>query len=196
MILQSSGANSKDDLDSTYIMSRIPYALTAIALAGVPLAIMPGLMFEYEIIPKLLVLLVASAGLALCWTTWYTGAGAFAASRHGRILLGLFALQAASLVISTFLSPNPGLALAGSASRRYGLVIQLAVLFFALMSASCVAARRNWFTTIMFILAGASGCVAAYAIAQYAGWDPLLSRRLYTTFYDGDLIRTPGTLGH
>jgi O-antigen ligase len=67
---------------------------------------------------------------------------------------------------------------------------------FSLMAAATVAAHGESFRKILIAIAGSSGVIALYAVAQYAGLDPLLSQHLYTFSYHGELLRVPGTLGH
>src|SRR3954471_17713519 len=114
--------------DSKTLSYRAALLFLLLAVAGVPLAFAPGLLLEYEVIPKLVVLRISTAGLLACWPAWYPGVRGLLETRHGRIFAGLLCLQAPSVVISTALAPQPELALAGSAWRRYGVVPQLALL--------------------------------------------------------------------
>ena len=175
---------------------RIATAFIVLAMAGVPLAIAPGLSLEYEVLPKLLILLAATAGLLFCWNAWYSGAAALLATKRGRWLAGALGALAASAAISTLLSARPELALAGSPARRYGLVIQAAMALFAFLAASCLVGHPRRLRVVLAAVACVSGVISLYAIAQYARWDPLLPVKLYTIQYEGNMVRIPGTLGH
>jgi O-antigen ligase len=205
-MLKAMGASpySAPDVGNYYSKTRVSATLSyraalifvLLAVAGVPLAFAPGLLLEYEVIPKLVVLLISTAGLLACWPAWYPGVRGLVETRQGQIFAGLLCLQAASLVVSTAVAPQPELALAGSAWRRYGVAPQLALLVLAFLTASAVAARRSLLSAVLPGIAVASGIASIYAVVQYAGWDPFLSRSLYTTHYYGDLLRVPSTLGH
>ena len=47
--------------------ARMAVALAAIAIAGVPLLIAPGVTLDYETTPRLVLLLVSTAGILLCF---------------------------------------------------------------------------------------------------------------------------------
>ena len=167
-----------------------------LAAAGVPLAFAPGLLLEYEVLPKLLVLLLATAGLLICRQAWYPGLRALTATPRGRLFVLLLCLQVASLLVSTAFAPQPELALAGSGWRRYGAVTQVALAALGLLAASLVAGRPSLLKPVFSGIGAAAGIASIYAILQYAGWDPFLSPSLYTTHYNGEVLRVPATLGH
>jgi hypothetical protein len=172
-------------------------ALAAIAMAGVPLLIAPGLTLEYETTPKLVLLLVSTAGLLLCYRAWWPGAVALIETRRGRLFAGILAAQFLSLLAATAFSAQPSLSLAGSSWRRYGLVTQLTLALFSLTIAALAAAHAASLRKILLVIAGSSGVIAIYALAQSAGFDPLLPRASYIiTYWNGELARGPGTLGH
>ena len=80
------------------------------AIALIALILTPGLLFYFDVTPKLLVLLVA-AGVALV------------PMRRSR-LMGLVILTLISLALSTALSPNPALSFYGTRWRQYGALAQ------------------------------------------------------------------------
>jgi O-antigen ligase len=102
-----------------------------------------------------------------------------------------------SLAISTALSRNPSLSLFGTNWRRFGAVEQAAVLLFACAVARNTAARPDRMRVILRGVALAGIVAAAYGIAQYFGWDPVLPKSAY---HIGDgiwtIVRPPGTLGY
>jgi O-antigen ligase len=168
----------------------------ALGMAGGILAIAPGILLENDVIPKLLALLIGAAGLLLCWPVWSAGASVLLRSGRGRLLAVVLALQLVSVAFSTAVSPQPALALAGSGWRRYGLVTQFALVVFAFLAACCAAIRPRIVRVVLFAIAASAALVSIYAIAQYAGWDPFLSRKSYTIDYNGEMLRIPATLGH
>jgi hypothetical protein len=174
----------------------VPAVLLTIGMCGVPLAMTPGVVLEFDVTPKLVLLLWATGALLVCHHGWWAGLAQLFGTRQGRLFGGLLALQLASSAWGTLLSAQPGLSFAGSAWRRYGFVTQFSLMLFSLASAATLA---RWPDTLRKILEGITACssvIALYAIAQYAGLDPFLSRALYTTYYNGQMLRVPGTLGH
>jgi hypothetical protein len=92
---------------------------------------------------------------------------------------------------------NPALSLGGSNWRYWGLLTQLAALGFAYLVAACCAGHPGRLRVLLRSVAAGGLIVAAYGIAQYFGWDPLLDARGYHT---GEgifaIVRPPSTLGH
>lgn len=150
----------------------------AVTLVTVPLLILPGLVFHYDVTPKVVTLLVGAAAAAVLY-------------RPLRALDWLLVVQAASLALSTALSFDPALSLAGSNWRRMGLAVQLALLIVAHVAARAPVPR------LLRAIAASGGLAAAYGISQYFGLDPLVPRNSY---HVGEgvwtIVRPPGTLGH
>jgi O-antigen ligase len=161
-------------------------ALIAV-LALVPLAILPAVFFYFDVTPKILVLLLGTAAALLFGAR---GKGP-ALSAHQRWLHRVLALQAASLLLSTALSSDRALSLAGSNWRRLGLIVQLALLAYTYLLSGLAPHR------LLRAIAASGLAVSAYGIAQYSGWDPWLPKESYHISEGVWLIvRPPGTLGH
>ena len=165
--------------------------LLSAILALLPLILAPGLLFYYDITPKIVVLLTGTAiGLLV-------RREAQARSTELRIFGMLLLAQGASLALSTVFSSDVALSLGGSMWRRFGLLTQLAALLFAWTAAQWAAgdARRVRHLIRVIVVAGVPA--AAYGILQYFGWDPLIDRSLY---HIGEapltIVRPPGTLGY
>jgi O-antigen ligase len=162
----------------------MPLILAAgIALAA--LIITPGWLFYFDVTPKIIVLLIATA-VALALSVRQRGL-----RLPPRTFTALLALTAASLALSTALSTNRGVSLIGTTWREFGLVPQLAVLAFAWLAAT-VDARP-----LLRAIAIAGSLAALYGIAQYFGIDPFLPAAGY---HIGEgvwtIVRPPGTLGY
>ena len=149
------------------------------AIAAIALILAPGVTFNFDIVPKLVILLMA-AGLA-----------AFPARRSRFLYLAI--LTAVSLAVSTALSSRPSLSFFGSGWRRYGALTQIAVLLLA-WSVYGEARRVTVFLRVVTI---AGLITALYGIAQYLGWDPFLPAAAY---HIGEgvwtIVRPPSTLGY
>jgi len=153
--------------------------LQAAAIALIALILTPGLSFYYDITPKLVVLLLAS--------------GVTLVPVRGSKLMGLVILTLASLALSTALSPNPALSFYGAHWRRYGALTQAAVLMFAW----ALSTQTHRIGLILRAVSSAGALTAAYGIAQYFGWDPILPAAAY---HVGEgvftIVRPPSTLGY
>lgn len=159
-------------------------------VALVPLIIAPGLLFYFDVTPKIVLLLIgAGAGLFLFRPRRLT------VPREGKWLLILLAIQAASLALSTALSMRVSTSVFGTNWRRFGLVAQLATLLFtALAAADLAGGRLRLYLRAITVTAIP---ISVYGIAQYFGWDPWLPKEAY---HIGEgiwtIVRPPGTLGY
>jgi O-antigen ligase len=158
-------------------------ALTAAVLALVTLAIAPGLLFYFDITPKVVALLLGAA-VALPWLA-RRSLGRFEA------LVALFWL---GLLVSTLLSPAPEFSIHGSTWRRLGLVTWTAVLAIACVCAQLDPAGRN---QVLRAVSLSGGAAALYGIGQFFGWDPWLPPAAYH-IGEGEwtIVRPPGPLGY
>jgi O-antigen ligase len=155
--------------------------IQAVLIGLVALILTPGAFFYFDVTPKLTVLLAGASLLCLARTG--------VVDRRFSVLL---ALSLASAAISTALSSNPTLSLYGSTWRRFGLIAYAAVLVVAW---SIHQTRDRAAVARGVGIAGA--LTAVYGIAQYFGYDPILSGAGY---HVGEgiwtIVRPPGTLGY
>ena len=155
--------------------------LQAAAIALIALILTPGLLFYFDVTPKLVVLLLA-AGVTLV------------PMRRCK-LMGLVILTLGSLAISTALSPNPALSFYGTHWRQYGALTQAALLIFAW--ALSAQAQRIGAGFVLRAISAAGAVTALYGIAQYLGWDPILPAAAY---HVGEgiwsIVRPPSSLGY
>lgn len=160
--------------------------------ATLPVVIAPGILFYFDVTPKLVFLLISTAIALVLWR------GVLPLdSRLNRIFLLLLAAQALSVVVSTALSTHPALSLGGGNWRRFGLISQLTVLLFAALVASDCAAGKERVTLYLSALVLGGIPVALYAMLQYFGWDPWLPKQLYHAGEDTwSIVRPPSTMGH
>ena len=170
--------------------------LVPLIAALVPLIITPGLLFHFDITPKVGLLLLGVAALLAPWRILNDSVTTLWNTSLGRLYIICLGLQLASFGISTWLSVDPFLSLDGSEWRRLGLYTFAAVSLFAVLAVGSLRTagslqRLLWACSISTIP------VAAYGIAQYFGLDPLLPAAAY---HAGEgpytIVRPPGTLGH
>src|ERR1017187_239279 len=166
--------------------------LAALVIPLVALIVTPGLLFYFDVTPKLVALLAIAAAMLIVWTfrspvrmrgfPWFSPV----------LLFGL-----GSLALSTVFSSNPALSLYGTAWRRYGALSQAGILVIAFLAATYTAGRVERATVIVRGISTAALLAAMYGIAQYCGWDPLLPGSAY---HIGEgiwsIVRPPGTLGY
>ncbi|MEO8657522.1 MAG: O-antigen ligase family protein [Bryobacteraceae bacterium] len=171
--------------------------LLPVVAALTVLLIVPGLLFHFDVTPKVAVLLVGTAVCLLDLTGVRRAMETLWAQRRGRWLIAILAAQWCSLALSTALSSHPELSVAGSAWRRFGLVTQTGLLVFTLLLAGWLVLdagnlKRFFRATIV------TGILASlYGILQYFGVDPILSAHAYMAGEaEWTIVRPPSTLGH
>ncbi len=166
--------------------------LAAVVIPLVTLIVTPGLLFYFDVTPKLVVVLGATAALLVVWA-FRSPARMRGFPWFAPVLL----LALGSLAVSTIFSSNPALSLYGTAWRRYGTLSQAGILIIAFIIATHTAGRAERATAILRGISAGSLVVAMYGIAQYCGWDPLLPGSAY---HIGEgiwtIVRPPGTLGY
>src|SRR6185295_5949142 len=122
--------------------------LLSAILALLPLTITPGLLFYYDVTPKIVVLLVGVAiAAALGWRRARVTAPAM------RLFGMLLIAQALSLVISTVFSTDRALSFGGSNWRRFGLVTQCAMLLLAWITAQFAAENPDRLRSLLRVMA-------------------------------------------
>jgi O-antigen ligase len=164
-------------------------------IALISLVITPGVLFYFDITPKI-VLLFAGTAAALIWVA-FSGISITGKSKTFTIFSGLLLLNVVSLAVSTAISTRPGLSVFGSNWRRFGSVAQVTICLLAWLVAIGCAGRPNRVRTVLRSVSVAGAVSAAYGILQYLGWDPLLPVVSYQVASPaGMLIRPPGTLGY
>ncbi len=166
--------------------------LLPLIVALVPLVIAPGLVFYFDVTPKVALLL---AGVALTLPSF--APGKLWARREGRWLCGMLAIQAASLILSTALSSRAGMSVFGTSWRRFGLITQFAILLFTALAAADLAGSRTQLRLYLRAIALAALPISLYGVAQYFGWDPWIPKQAYHVgegFWT--IVRPPSTLGY
>ncbi len=163
----------------------------------IPILTLPFWLFYFDITPKIAVLLLGAA-VACALLPWrFQTLRDFAKTPAGRRIAWLLGLQGIALAISTAASTNPWLSIGGGNWRMYGLVTQLALLLFMLLAAAAIAQGEVTLQPVLRAIAASGSLIAAYAILQYFGWDPLLPP---VTYHIGEgvwtIVRPPGTIGH
>ena len=160
-------------------------AVIALAAVLIPLLLTPGLLFYYDVTPKLLALLFfCAAALILSLRR---------APRFVRRLPWILVMQAVALALATAYSTHAALSFSGGTWRRFGAVGQAAVLVFVLLAYPYL----REISTLARAVVASGGAIAVYAISQYFGFDPFLPAASYHAgIAEFTIVRPPGTLGH
>jgi O-antigen ligase len=171
--------------------------LLPVSLALLPLLIAPGLLFYFDITPKVAAL-VAATGFALFhWRANAAGLSVLRTCRTGRWFMYLLAAQAASILAATIFSHDSVLSIVGGAWRRTGAVTELAICVFGLLIAARFASAPRTVEITLKLIAASCLLTAIYAIAQFFGLDPFLPAAPY---HAGEgiwtIVRPPSTMGN
>ncbi|HVW10395.1 MAG TPA: O-antigen ligase family protein [Bryobacteraceae bacterium] len=166
------------------------------SIAVTPLGLVTGVFISHDVIPKLVLLALGAALLLVFYPQWNPGLQALLRRRDARIFLILVAAQIVSLAVSTVLSSQMPLSIAGTVWRRFGLIGQISGLVVAVAVASVVASRPVWLTALLRSVTLCGGLASVYGILQYFRIDPFLDPRLYSIDYFGGISRPPATMGH
>jgi O-antigen ligase len=165
------------------------------AITATPLAIVPGLFLRYFTTPKIVVLYLAAALLLTSLDAWWPGLKMLAGTRRGALMCGSLLAEVVSLLASAALSKQPVLALAGTTETRLGAVTQIIAIAIAAALAGYIMLHRSFTKRVLLAMELAAFIAAVYGIAQYLGWDPLLSAELYTDHMPEAMIRPPAMFG-
>ena len=153
--------------------------LLPLAAAVVAILILPGWSFSYDVIPKVVVVLLGAA--AALWIQ----------PQRPSLLAWLVYSQIATTILAALFSSHPQLSWLGGSWRRSGAIGEAAVL---LLGLAFVAGPRERILRITVI--GALP-IALYGILQYFGIDPLIDSKLYHVGEGAfQIVRPPSTLGH
>jgi hypothetical protein len=177
--------------------------LPALALL-LPLLITPGILFHYDITPKIIILsLMVAVCLGLPGQI-STGLVALWNRKSGRWLCALAAAQSLWYAAVTGLSSRPWFSLLGSNWRRMGLLTVLALCVFAVLAAGHLSLSKSpesgepeALVALLRASVVAAIIASAYGILQYFDIDPLQAASAYNAQAgDSIIVRPPGTLGH
>ena len=168
-------------------------AVFASIIVGTPLAILPGRFDTYDTTPKLVILYLSLALLFWLPGRWWCGTAGLWRTPVGRAFYLLLILAVASLLMSSASSNDAWLSFAGTVWRRLGAINQAIIFFIGGAVGAYVYLQRSAAKTLMLGMEGAGAIASAYAILQYAGWDPVIPANLYTLGSPA-VVRPPATL--
>ncbi len=162
-----------------------------------PLLITPGILFHYDITPKVVILALVVAGCLALPRQIADTLPALWKKKSGRWLCGLAAAQMLWYAVATSLSSRPWFSLLGSNWRRMGLLTVVALCVFVVLAAAYLSTNPDGIKAILRAFAVAAIIASAYGILQYFDIDPLQAASGYhAESGDSVIVRPPGTLGH
>jgi O-antigen ligase len=172
-------------------------SLLVILITILPLAIVPGLSFHYDTVPRIVLLALSSAAilmrprrlsleLALLWRV-----------PAGRMLALVTCAHVVWFTVVCLASTRPWFSWLGNGWRRMGWGTMVSLVVFAMCSAAFFAVRRGIIVNALRGTAIAASIASLYGIGQYFDLDPLQNPASYHA-RAGDLVivRPPGTMGH
>jgi O-antigen ligase len=170
--------------------------LLPLLTALIPLLITPGLLFHYDITPKIAVLVLAAA-LALARPRIFAGElGSLLARPVGRWFCGIALFQVVWFAVVTGVSARPWFSVFGSGWRRLGLLTTIALVVFVVLAAAHLTGNPARTGPVLRAFAVAAIVASLYGIAQYFDLDPLQNAAAYhAEAGDSVIVRPPGTLG-
>jgi O-antigen ligase len=165
--------------------------LAAVAVL-IPLAIAPGLLFYFDVTPKVVVLLTGTAAALLMMPKRKAPVPSLS-----KWFLALLAIYGFALLVSTIRSTDWQLSLMGANWRRFGLLSHITALSFAAVALFTLAGRPEARLLLLRAIAGGGLIASGYGTLQYFGHDPWLPNGSYT-IGEGEwaIVRPPATLGH
>jgi O-antigen ligase len=171
--------------------------LVPLVAALVPLLITPGWLSHFDVTPKIAIFQLGAALIFLYQSANVQKIYNLLRQPAGRWLAGAVAATWMGAALATAFSTHAQLSLNGSAWRRLGLIPETGLLLFVLLTAAWLAAEPRNIRTLLRAATASGALAAAYGIAQYFGWDPLLPAKAYEVG-EGQfmIVRPPGTLGH
>lgn len=172
------------------------YLLTA-TLAVLPLLVLTGTRFGFELPKMHLAVLTSAALLAMAVprlkATWTS------APRVAQVTMGAAGLFAAVIVLATVLSDAPGLSMYGPQARFLGSFAAVATVVLVLVVPAVVSTWRD-LDVLLRVLAGVLIVFGLFAITQRLGWDlatwPAMSgRNVLATLGNANFVGVFGSLG-
>src|SRR5687767_10429956 len=118
-------------------------SLLAAVVVLIPLVITPGVLFYFDLTPKIAILLIGTAIGILMLLRQRQGPEVRRCPAIVKWFAVILGIQAISLLIGTVWSTNWELSLMGTNWRRFGLLTHLAVLGFAFLVTIAVAGRPD-----------------------------------------------------
>jgi O-antigen ligase len=161
-----------------------------------PLLILPGVLFHYDVTPKILILSFCVAASLLFAKQTAEGIAALWARRTGRWLCLLAGMQVFWYAIATATSSRVWFSVFGSNWRRMGLVTMIALSLLVILAAAQISREPGSLRTMLRAFACAAIIASAYGILQYFDIDPLQNPSGYhAQAGDSTIVRPPGPLG-
>src|SRR4051812_12160418 len=111
------------------------HVLVPLTAALVPLIMSPGLLFHFDITPKVALLLIAVSAILVRPAALQENLASVLSTSYGKWFSAILLLQLISFATSAFFSTDRWLSIDGSEWRRLGLYTFAAVVFFAVVAA-------------------------------------------------------------
>ena len=181
------GRRSKPDLALFWLSMSL--------LILVPLAFSTSVYTKY-VLPKFVILLVGSSALLLLLAIVFFSAGAHPNPFRSN-LTKIVCLYFITVAVSTLFGVAPVTSLFGSHFNYMGLITRICFLIFFISLMVGIGASEHRLQSALWVVSAAGFLVALYAVVQSLGFDPFMSRSVYTfASPEGPIVRVSGSLGH
>jgi O-antigen ligase len=166
-------------------------------VALIPLLMTPGLLFHYDSLPKVALLVLAMSIALMRPGRVARDLEELWKLKTGKCLCLLAAVQVVWSAVATTASSRVLFSVFGSNWRRLGLITIAALAVFVVLAAAHLIRQPRHVTVVLRAMTIAAIGVSLYTIAQYFNIDPLQDSAGYQA-QDGDftIVRPPGSLGH
>ncbi len=161
----------------------------------VPLALSTSVYTKY-VLPKFVILLVGSSALLLLLAVTFFSAGAHSNPFRSN-LTKIVCLYFIAVAVSTLFGVAPVTSLFGSHFNYMGLITRICFFIFYISLIVGIGASEHRLVLALWVVSAAGFLVALYAVAQSLGFDPFVSRFVYTfASPEGPIVRVSSSLGH
>src|SRR5579862_853459 len=142
-------------------------------VALLPLLITPGILFHYDITPKIIILVLITAACLALPGEAARGLAELWRRKTGRWLCVLAAAQVVWFGVAAALSSRPLFSLFGSNWRRMGFLTVLALCSFTVLAAAHLARSPRSLRNVLRAFAIVAIIASVYGVLQYFDIDPL-----------------------
>jgi O-antigen ligase len=166
-------------------------------IAAIALILTPGLLFHFDVTPKVVVLLVGTSLALLFFRKTFAELRALTKTKVGLWFTVVLIAQLAWTAFVSLHSAFPELSLFGGAWRRLGLVTFAALVVLTLVFAAQMAGSASLILDLLRVVVVTGAMLSLYGVLQYFKLDPLMSAQAYLAGEGAfQIVRPPGTFGH
>jgi O-antigen ligase len=166
-------------------------------IAAIALILTPGLLFHFDVTPKIAVLLGGTSLALLFFRKNLVDLRTFTRTKAGFWFTAVLIAEVMWTAVASLRSSSLELSLYGGEWRRFGLVTFAALAILTLLCAARMAGSRSTIVDLLRMVVLSGAVLSLYGIFQYFKLDPLMSAEAYSAGEGPfQIVRPPGTFGH